>query len=70
MIKSEFTRLCPEYYKQQYSLSRLSKGEQAVWQRRFWEHKIRDETDFIHHVEYIHYNPVHHRLVKAPNFSL
>ncbi|MEQ9551605.1 MAG: transposase [Coleofasciculus sp. G3-WIS-01] len=66
LIKSEFTRLCPESYKQQCSLSRLSKGEQAVWQRRFWEHQIRDETDFIHHIEYIHYNPVHHRLVKAP----
>jgi putative transposase len=35
-------------------------------QRRFWEHQIRKETDFINHVEYIHYNPVKHGLVQAP----
>ena len=43
-----------------------AKGEQAVWQRRFWEHLIRNEKDFIQHVEYIHYNPVKHGLVTAP----
>ncbi|MDA0866556.1 MAG: transposase, partial [Cyanobacteria bacterium] len=42
------------------------KQEQAVWQRRFWEHQIRDEADFIHHADYIHYNPVSHGLVNAP----
>jgi putative transposase len=31
-----------------------------VWQRRFWEHQIRDELDFIRHVDYLHYNPVKH----------
>ena len=48
------------------SASRQMKKEQAVWQRRFWEHLIRDEQDFVKHVEYIHYNPVKHGLVKAP----
>ncbi len=66
LIKSEFSRHCPEQYKQYRSASRLSKGEQAIWQRRFWEHQIRDETDFIQHVDYIHYNPVKHGLVAAP----
>jgi len=37
-----------------------------VWQRRFWEHQIRDENDYIRHVETIHYNPVKHRLASAP----
>jgi len=37
-----------------------------VWQRRFWEHQIRDELDFAQHVDYIHYNPVRHGLVTAP----
>jgi putative transposase len=46
--------------------SRRRKGEQAIWQRRFWEHQIRDEEDLIRHVEYIHYNPVKHGLAKAP----
>jgi len=38
-----------------------------VWQRRFWEHLIRDEADFQNHIEYIHYNPVKHGLVIAPS---
>jgi putative transposase len=37
-----------------------------ICERRFWEHQIRDEQDLIQHVEYIHYNPVKHGLVKAP----
>ncbi|MEL6399758.1 MAG: hypothetical protein AAFR26_11810 [Cyanobacteria bacterium J06626_4] len=37
-----------------------------MWQRRFLEHQIRDEKDFVRHVDYIHINPVSHGLVKAP----
>ena len=37
--------------------------ERAVWQRRFWEHLIRDEQDWRNHLDYIHYNPVRHGLV-------
>jgi putative transposase len=37
-----------------------------VWQRRFWEHVIRDEEDWRRHVDYIHYNPVKHGLVNRP----
>jgi len=44
-------------------LPRLANGELALWQRRFWEHTIRDERDFGRHVEYIHFNPVKHGLV-------
>ena len=36
------------------------KAERGVWQRRFWEHAIRDEADYAAHVDYIHYNPVKH----------
>jgi putative transposase len=53
LIKEAFTRA---YIKAHGMLdrseSRLAKGEQAVWQRRFWEHAIRDETDFARHVDY------------------
>jgi len=35
----------------------------ARWQRRFWEHRIRDEDDLARHVDYIHFNPVKHGLV-------
>jgi len=44
--------------------SRQSKGEAAIWQRRFWEHTIRDQEDLNRHIDYIHYNPVKHGLVK------
>jgi hypothetical protein len=44
----------------------VGKGERGVWQRRFWEHAIRDERDFSLHCDYIHYNPVRHGLVKSP----
>jgi putative transposase len=39
------------------------RGERPVWQRRFWEHQICDEQDWRNHMDYIHYNPVKHRLV-------
>ena len=66
LIKSEFSRHCPAKYKRQRSLSRLKKQEQAIWQRRFWEHQVRDEADFLRHLDYIHYNPVGHQLVESP----
>jgi putative transposase len=44
--------------------SRARKGEVCIWQRRFWEHQIRDERDLQRHVDYIHYNPVKHGLVR------
>jgi putative transposase len=44
--------------------SRVSRGEVAIWQRRFWEHLIRDEEDYSRHRDYIHYNPVKHKLVQ------
>ena len=46
------------------STSRMRTGEAAVWQRRFWEHQIRDENDLQKHIDYIHYNPVKHGLVE------
>ncbi|MDZ4159532.1 MAG: transposase [Anaerolineaceae bacterium] len=44
--------------------SRQKRGEAAVWQRRFWEHTIRDLEDYHRHLDYIHFNPVKHGLVK------
>ena len=40
--------------------SRLRKGERGIWQRRFWEHQIRDDEDLERHIDYIHINPVKH----------
>jgi putative transposase len=56
-IKSVFTR---HVVALGVPAARNHRGEYHLWQRRFWEHTIRDETDFARHVDYIHYNPVKH----------
>jgi putative transposase len=66
LIKSAFSRQCQPQYMGTLTGSRHRKKEQAVWQRRFWEHKIKNDTDFRNHVEYIHYNPVKHGFISAP----
>ena len=66
LIKSGFSRTYPHRNEDVLDSTRRLKGERTVWQRRFWEHTIRDENDLERHVEYIHYNPVKHGLVKAP----
>jgi putative transposase len=48
------------------AISRNDRGEFALWQRRFWEHTIRDEADFERCADYIHYNPVKHGHVASP----
>jgi len=57
-IKSKFSRSLPS--QEQLSTRRVAKGERGIWQRRFWEHVIRDDEDFTRHMDYIHYNPVKH----------
>lgn len=57
-IKAGFSRGLPRT--EPRSSSRTAKGERGIWQRRFWEHTLRDEADFRRHVDYIHYNPVKH----------
>ncbi|MFO1129451.1 MAG: transposase [Rhodospirillales bacterium] len=47
-------------------LARDRRGEYDLWQRRFWEHLVRDDEDFVRHVDYIHHNPVKHGLVADP----
>ena len=74
LIKEAFTKpFVRQHLPSEPSASRRTKGEQAVWQRRFWEHVIRDEADYAAHVDYIHSNPVRHGLVSAardwPNSS-
>ncbi|NOT85808.1 MAG: transposase [Methylococcaceae bacterium] len=60
-IKSEFSRVMEK--DERISKSRTQKQERGIWQRRFWEHAIRDEKDFERHADYIHYNPVKHGYV-------
>jgi putative transposase len=63
-IKSTFSRQLQTI--EPVSSSRQTKRERGIWQRRFWEHFIRDEQDYIHHMNYIHFNPVKHGYVESP----
>jgi putative transposase len=65
-IKRSFTATVQSEQRQIVFGSRLHKQEQAIWQRRFWEHRIRDRHDFNQHVDYIHYNPVKHGVAIRP----
>ena len=58
LIKSAFSRGLPRG--ERISTSRVSKGERGIWQRRYWEHTLRDQEDFRRHFDYIHFNPVKH----------
>jgi putative transposase len=62
LVKQGFTRqLCDAgVLDEAGAQARGVKGERGLWQRRFWEHQIRDEDDFARHVDYIHFNPVKH----------
>ena len=48
------------------TMSRKRHREEVIWQRRFWEHMIRDDEDYRRHCDYIHFNPVKHGLVNFP----
>jgi putative transposase len=61
-IKIRFVQAIPRTERR--SGARISRGERGVWQRRFWEHVIRDDADYQRHVDYIHVNPLKHGYVK------
>jgi putative transposase len=60
LVKSGFSRALPASDARSPSLA--SKREKGLWQRRYWEHVIRDDRDMERHINYIHYNPVKHGL--------
>ena len=61
LIKGGFSRGLPAAPSR--SPSKVAKREKGVWQRRYWEHVIRDDADLARHVDYIHFNPVKHGMV-------
>lgn len=65
LIKKHVSKQCGDLYFEGEALrpSNISKRESNIWQRRFWEHAIRDEADFEQHMNYLHYNPLKHGLV-------
>ena len=63
LIKTGFSHALP--HGERISASRINKRERGIWQRRYWEHRIRDSADFNQHVDYIHHNPLKHGHVQC-----
>ncbi len=61
-IKKFFSKSLP--HTEMLTQSRLNNGDRGIWQRRFWEHTVRDDADYWHHINYVHYNPMKHGLVE------
>ena len=68
LIKAGFSKALPPTERR--SDVRVRRGERGIWQRRYWEHLIRDDADFAAHMDYVHFNPVKHgwvnRVVEWP----
>jgi len=62
LIKVEFSKALPAT--EWRSTVRQRRGERGIWQRRYWEHLIRDEADYRAHMDYVHINPLKHGLVR------
>ena len=62
LIKAGFSRSLPKT--ESIRDSRARKRERGIWQRRYWEHQIRDDDDLLRHVDYVHFNPVKHGYVE------
>ena len=62
-IKTAFAKSIPKI--ENRSTIQLARGERAIWQRRYWEHTIRDEADYAAHMDYLHINPLKHGLVHS-----
>ena len=64
LVKAGFSRTLDRY--EHIRSSRARKRERGIWQRRYWEHQVRDDADLGRHVDYIHINPVKHGHVSTP----
>ncbi|OGT20782.1 MAG: transposase [Gammaproteobacteria bacterium RBG_16_57_12] len=64
LIKRHVSLACAAQYKRDdwITPAKRKHRESTIWQRRYWEHQIRDETDYRRHMDYIHHNPVKHGL--------
>ena len=61
-IKIAFSKSIPKT--ERLSAVRIANGERGIWQRRYWEHTIRNDKDYAAHIDYCHINPLKHGLVK------
>ncbi len=66
MIKAGFSKQAKSIFHRQEWMNetKTQRRESTIWQRRYWEHQIRNEDDYRRHMDYLHYNPVKHRLAR------
>ena len=62
LIRTQFAKALP--MRERRSAVRKKRNERGIWQRRFWEHLIRDDSDYARHIEYCYFNPVKHGFVR------
>lgn len=69
LIKTHTTKQLNLTFNDQKILNgrRIKKRQGGIWQHRYWEHYLKDEDDYNHHVDYVHWNPVKHNLVTHPS---
>jgi putative transposase len=63
-IKTSFSKALPATEPRSNTMK--NRGERGIWQRRYWEHTIRDDRDYATHTDYVHFNPVKHGYVRHP----
>ncbi len=64
-IKREVSKVALDMGRYELTPNQIKRKENGLWQRRFWEHRIRDTQDLQNHLDYVHYNPVKHGLVAS-----
>ncbi|MDC0831451.1 transposase [Geitlerinema sp. CS-897] len=72
LVKSDVTRSIGDRLnlETRTTPSREARRERNLWQRRFWEHRVRDEQEFAAYCDYIHINSVKHELCKLPTEAM
>jgi len=72
IIKRQVSKICLKQFNQleKISNSREKRQESGIWQRRFWEHQIRNDEDFERHLDYLLWNPVKHGYVQKLRIGL
>lgn len=65
-LKTHFSRQIAKSGNEIINQSRRKKRARGIWQRRYWEHRIRDDLDYQRHMDYIHYNAIKHGYVTSP----
>lgn len=70
-IKFNFSINIPQKCLENVNLSHsaMKRGEKGIWQRRYYDHIIRDEEDLYRHIDYIHYNPTKHYTITPKDWA-